>query len=97
MYFPKTETHVSEVQQHKIFCALVWFVKDACIFLDISEFDLDLWDFAKIEDNIETTTSVVIQFENREKHKLFHSYSFDLRQFIRTGYFVQDCGKTYHS
>ena len=85
MYFSKTETHVYEVKQYHNFCAPVWFVKDACIFLDISEFDLDLWDFAKIEDNIETTTSVVIQFENRGKHKLFHSYSFDLRLFIRKG------------
>ena len=47
--------------------------------LDISEFDLVLWDFAKIGNNIETTTSVIIQFENTGKQKIFRSYSFDLK------------------
>ena len=41
----------------------------------ISEFDSVLWDFAKIGNNIETTTSVIIQFENSREAKAFSSFS----------------------
>ena len=45
------------------------------IYIYISEFDSVLWDFAKIGNNIETTTSVIIQFENSREAKAFSSFS----------------------